>query len=103
MSSCSVFVFMSLMEFAVVNNYMGPVATKMMKGYSEEPIDPDAQTNGRGSKVHCIHIILHANNLDNVYFGIGADIFFLRYICFLYLFFFFVGVTSANPLSIDRP
>lgn len=41
MSSCSVFVFMSLMEFAVVNNYMGPVATKMMKGYSEEPIDAD--------------------------------------------------------------
>lgn len=51
MSSCSVFVFMSLMEFAVVNNYMGPVATKMMKGYSEEPIDPDA--SGRGSKVGC--------------------------------------------------
>lgn len=36
MSSCSVFVFLSLMEFAVVNNYMGPIATKMMKGYSEE-------------------------------------------------------------------
>lgn len=53
MSSCSVFVFMSLMEFAVVNNYMGPVATKMMKGYSEEPIDLDAtQPNSRGgSKV----------------------------------------------------
>lgn len=26
------------MEFAVVNNYMGPVATKVMKGYSEEDI-----------------------------------------------------------------
>lgn len=38
MSSCSVFVFMSLMEFAVVNNYMGPVATKAMKGYSDEDI-----------------------------------------------------------------
>lgn len=38
MSSCSVFVFMSLMEFAVVNNYMGPVATKVMKGYSEDDI-----------------------------------------------------------------
>ncbi|XP_039962955.1 glycine receptor subunit alpha-4 isoform X2 [Bactrocera neohumeralis] len=36
MSSCSVFVFLSLMEFAVVNNYMGPVATKAMKGYSDE-------------------------------------------------------------------
>lgn len=24
------------MEFAVVNNYMGPVATKAMKGYSDE-------------------------------------------------------------------
>jgi hypothetical protein len=38
MSSCSVFVFLSLMEFAIVNNYMGPVATKAMKGYSEEDI-----------------------------------------------------------------
>jgi len=26
------------MEFAVVNNYMGPVATSAMKGYSEEDI-----------------------------------------------------------------
>lgn len=41
MSSCSVFVFMSLMEFAVVNNYMGPVATKVMKGYSDEDIRPN--------------------------------------------------------------
>ncbi|KAI8129613.1 glycine receptor subunit alpha-4 [Lucilia cuprina] len=38
MSSCSVFVFLSLMEFALVNNYMGPVATKAMKGYSDENI-----------------------------------------------------------------
>jgi hypothetical protein len=38
MSSCSVFVFLSLMEFAVVNNFMGPVATKAMKGYSDEDI-----------------------------------------------------------------
>ncbi|XP_017888259.1 glycine receptor subunit alpha-4 isoform X2 [Ceratina calcarata] len=38
MSSCSVFVFLSLMEFAVVNNYMGPVATKAMKGYSDEDL-----------------------------------------------------------------
>lgn len=38
MSSCSVFVFMSLMEFAVVNSYMGPVATKSMKGYSDEDV-----------------------------------------------------------------
>jgi hypothetical protein len=29
---------MSLMEFAVVNNYMGPVATKAMKGYSDDDI-----------------------------------------------------------------
>ncbi|XP_031623437.1 glycine receptor subunit alpha-2 isoform X2 [Contarinia nasturtii] len=50
MSSCSVFVFMSLMEFAVVNNFMGPVATKMMKGFSEENVGQDANTNGRGSK-----------------------------------------------------
>lgn len=46
MSSCSVFVFMSLMEFAVVNNYMGPVATKIMKGYSDEPIDADVSGHG---------------------------------------------------------
>lgn len=39
MSSCSVFVFLSLMEFAVVNNYMGPVATKVMKGYSDENLN----------------------------------------------------------------
>lgn len=38
MSSCSVFVFLSLMEFAIVNNYMGPIATKSMKGYSDENI-----------------------------------------------------------------
>lgn len=55
MSSCSVFVFLSLMEFAVVNNYMGPVATKMMKGYSEEVITQQGSVDGkRGSlKVLC--------------------------------------------------
>ncbi|XP_036141819.1 glycine receptor subunit alpha-3-like isoform X2 [Monomorium pharaonis] len=41
MSSCSVFVFLSLMEFAVVNNYMGPIATKAMKGYSDEDLRED--------------------------------------------------------------
>ncbi|KRT84639.1 transmembrane ion channel, partial [Oryctes borbonicus] len=41
MSSCSVFVFLSLMEFAVVNNYMGPTATKAMKGYSDEDLHSD--------------------------------------------------------------
>ena len=41
MSSCSVFVFLSLMEFAVVNNFMGPVATKVMKGYSDEDLNAD--------------------------------------------------------------
>lgn len=49
MSSCSVFVFLSLMEFAVVNNYMGPVATKVMKGYSDEDLrssDVDDFKNG---------------------------------------------------------
>lgn len=30
------------MEFAVVNNYMGPVATKVMKGYSDDDLsDPN--------------------------------------------------------------
>lgn len=41
MSSCSVFVFLSLMEFAVVNIYMGPVATKSMKGYSDEDLQSE--------------------------------------------------------------
>lgn len=27
------------MEFAVVNNYMGPIATKVMKGYSDEDLN----------------------------------------------------------------
>ncbi|XP_030373439.1 glycine receptor subunit alpha-4 [Scaptodrosophila lebanonensis] len=50
MSSCSVFVFLSLMEFAVVNNYMGPVATKAMKGYSDENIhDMDGLKHHRES------------------------------------------------------
>lgn len=26
------------MEFAIVNNYMGPVATTTMKGYSDEDV-----------------------------------------------------------------
>lgn len=46
MSSCSVFVFLSLMEFAIVNIYMGPVATKSMKGYSDEDISEDEFKNG---------------------------------------------------------
>lgn len=50
MSSCSVFVFLSLMEFAVVNNYMGPVATKVMKGYSDEDVRPIG-TDSDDSKV----------------------------------------------------
>jgi len=31
------------MEFAIVNNFMGLVATKAMKGYSEEDITVSAQ------------------------------------------------------------
>uniref|UniRef100_A0A182SV33 Neurotransmitter-gated ion-channel transmembrane domain-containing protein n=1 Tax=Anopheles maculatus TaxID=74869 RepID=A0A182SV33_9DIPT len=48
MSSCSVFVFLSLMEFAVVNNYMGPVATKAMKGYSDEDLSEAIDFNKNG-------------------------------------------------------
>lgn len=29
------------MEFAVVNSFMGPVATKAMKGYSDEDLHSD--------------------------------------------------------------
>lgn len=40
MSSCTVFVFMSLMEFAVVNHYMGYTGTtKLMRGYSVDELD----------------------------------------------------------------
>ncbi|VVC88911.1 unnamed protein product [Leptidea sinapis] len=59
MSSCSVFVFLSLFEFAVVNNYMGPVATKAMKGYSDEDLSRDLDAfkyetfcNGRETAVY---------------------------------------------------
>lgn len=44
------------MEFAVVNNYMGPVATKVMKGYSDENIPQTNQTKGTDNqKVSSIH------------------------------------------------
>ncbi|KAK2701963.1 hypothetical protein QYM36_019418, partial [Artemia franciscana] len=42
MSSCTVFVFLSLMQFAIVNVFMGPVATKPMKGYSDPDISNSA-------------------------------------------------------------
>lgn len=54
MSSCSVFVFLSLMEFAVVNNFMGPVATKVMKGYSDEDLTDDDY------RVRAAHVIAFA-------------------------------------------
>lgn len=40
------------MEFAVVNNFMGPVATKVMKGYSDNNIAESAKAD----KVISIHI-----------------------------------------------
>lgn len=54
MSSCSVFVFLSLMEFAVVNNYMGPVATKVMKGYSDEDLSAKGAGNSDNTKVNLL-------------------------------------------------
>lgn len=61
MSSCSVFVFLSLMEFAVVNNFMGPVATKAMKGYSDEDLTDDD---------YKVRSYKNNNNVDLVlYFG----------------------------------
>lgn len=39
------------MEFAVVNNFMGPVATKVMKGYSEHDIAGAAAAAGNTEKV----------------------------------------------------
>lgn len=59
---------MSLMEFAVVNNYMGQTATKIMKGYSDENVQ-DTQTNGSGSQVIVIIIV--------AYFFFGSSFFFL--------------------------
>lgn len=50
------------MEFAVVNNYMGPIATKMMKGYSEEnlmqmqPIDGNVCTSNVRKKVFFVFL-----------------------------------------------
>lgn len=95
MSSCSVFVFMSLMEFAIVNNYMGPVATKMMKGYSEENLEQDAQTNGRGSKVFvCMHMLsVLCKTVDSMDFDIRPSY-------FVVVVFFFC---SENPSTIGRP
>lgn len=61
MSSCSVFVFLSLMEFAVVNNYMGPVATKAMKGYSDEDLHSDIndyKVNRNLIKVHILFVFV---------------------------------------------
>lgn len=68
---------MSLMEFAIVNNYMGPVATKMMKGYSEENLEQDAQTNGRGSKVFvCMHMLsVLCKTVDSMDFDIRPPYF----------------------------
>jgi hypothetical protein len=52
------------MEFAIVNNYMGPVATKAMKGYSEEDIPCAVQD----FKVH-----MHTNVMVlNVIFWVGC-------------------------------
>lgn len=96
MSSCSVFVFMSLMEFAVVNNYMGPVATKMMKGYSAENLEQDAQTNGRSSKVCEYSRVYFASPFLQKY----SNIFWIYFRCSLYFVFFFFF--SENPSTIGR-
>jgi hypothetical protein len=47
------------MEFDIVNNYMGPVATKAMKGYSEEDITSAEQD----FKVH-MHINVIVLNVN---------------------------------------
>jgi hypothetical protein len=52
------------MEFAIVNNYMGPVATKAMKGYSEEDISCGEQD----FKVH-----MHINVICLEYELLGHD------------------------------
>lgn len=58
---------MSLMEFAIVNNYMGTVATKAMKGYSEENIAQTTQT-GSGSKVSCLLFVCSLLTLLSPFF-----------------------------------
>lgn len=55
------------MEFAIVNNYMGPVATKPMKGYSEENIAQTTQT-GSGSKVRCLFFVSTQLNTHHLTF-----------------------------------
>lgn len=52
MSSCTVFVFMSLMEFAVVNHYMGYTGTtKLMRGYSVDELDKMVPNNAKNERV----------------------------------------------------
>lgn len=57
------------MEFAVVNNYMGPVATKVMKGYSEDDV--------RGGDDFKVYIYtLNPSKLNDYYYtGGGIEIF----------------------------
>lgn len=70
MSSCSVFVFLSLMEFAVVNNYMGPVATKAMKGFSDENITDMDDLKVNVVLVTVMQIEIHINNILYALFSI---------------------------------
>jgi len=49
------------MEFAIVNNYMGPVATKAMKGYSDEDLREaidDFKVDGTGKRQRYLRRVL---------------------------------------------
>lgn len=83
---------MSLMEFAIVNNYMGPVATKPMKGYSEENI-PQATQTGSGSKVRCLLFVC------TLYPTMNPHILFLSFISFVS---FVVIVVREHLSSIEH-
>ena len=65
MSSCSVFVFMSLMEFAVVNNFLGPDMTTKAKKYSYD----DIKSEFSEYKVSCC--VIHSNIFPYLLFVLG--------------------------------
>lgn len=98
------------MEFAIVNNYMGQTATKIMKGYSDENVQ-DTQTNGSGStKVKIMSIVMSAVAVFAFFFLYWFDkcththtlIYRAQTIIPFFSFFCHCIWNSGNPLSIGH-